>query len=160
MIPTEVGMAQRVIDGVEGVKALVGEQLGESDWFEITQDRVNGFADDTLDHQWIHVDPDRAAAQSPFGGPIAHGFLTLSLLSHMLSQVIEVTGVSAVINYGLNRVRFPAPVPVGARVRYDFTLASVKEVPGGVECQLDCRTDVENGSKPALVAELLFRYYE
>jgi acyl dehydratase len=138
----------------------VGEHLGESDWLEVTQERVNGFADATLDHQWIHVDPERAAAQSPFGGPIAHGFLTMSLLPHMLSQIMAVRGVSAVINYGMNRLRFPAPVPVGARIRCAISLASVKEVPGGVECQLDCRVDVENAPKPALVAELLFRYYE
>jgi acyl dehydratase len=160
MMPLEVRMAQRKLDGIQGIKACAGEKLGTTDWFELTQDRVTGFADATLDHQWIHVDPERARAESPFGGPIAHGYLTLSLLPHMLAQIIHVDGVSAVINYGLNRLRFPAPVPVGARIRYTLAMADVRDVAGGVQCQLDCAVEVEGSAKPALVAEILFRYYE
>lgn len=153
-------MAKRVIEGVEGVKALEGEELGHSDWLEISQERVNQFADATLDHQWIHVDPERARAESPFGGPIAHGYLTMSLLPYLLGEMIDVTGVRMTVNYGLNRLRYPAPVPVGSRIRLGIRLASIEEVRGGVQCQLDCTVEVEGGAKPALVAEVLFRYYE
>jgi acyl dehydratase len=155
----EVGMAQRTIEGLEGVRALVGQALGHSDWLEVTQDRVNAFADATLDHQWIHVDPERAKAESPFGGPIAHGYLTLSLLPFLLGQVVEVRGVRMAINYGLNRLRFPAPVPVGRRVRLAVTMAAIEEIRGGVQCLIDCTVEVEGGAKPALVAEVVFRYY-
>jgi acyl dehydratase len=155
----EVDMAQRTIDGLYGVRALVGEELGHSDWLEVSQERVNAFADATLDHQWIHVDLERARAESPFGGPIAHGYLTLSLLPFLLGQVVEVSGVRMAINYGLNRLRYPAPVPVGRRVRLAARLAAVEEIRGGVQCQLDCTVEVEGGAKPGLVAEVLFRYY-
>jgi len=152
-------MAPRTIDGLDAVRALVGQELGQSDWLEVTQDRVNAFADATLDHQWIHVDLERARAESPFGGPIAHGYLTLSLLPFLLGQVVEVRGVRMAINYGLNRLRYPAPVPVGRRVRLAARLAAVEEIRGGVQCQLDCTVELEGGGKPALVAEVLFRYY-
>ncbi len=152
-------MAKLIIDGLDGAKGLAGRQLGHSDWLEITQERVHAFADATLDHQWIHVDVARARAESPFGGPIAHGYLTLSLLPFLLAQVVEVTGVKATINYGLNRLRYPAPVRVGNRVRLGVTVAGVEEIRGGVQCQLDCTVEVEGGDKPALVAEVLFRYY-
>ncbi len=152
-------MALHVIDGIEGLKALSGEDLGHGDWLEITQDRVNQFADATLDHQWIHVDVDRAMAESPFGGTIGHGYLTLSLLPFLLGQIIEVENVAMAINYGLNRLRFPAPIPVGRRVRLGVRLAAVEEVPGGVQCQLDCVVEVADSAKPALAAEVLFRYY-
>ena len=152
-------MAQRTIDGLDAVRALVGEELGHSDWLEVSQERVNAFADATLDRQWIHVDPERARAESPFGGPIAHGYLTLSLLPFLLGQVVEVSGVRMAINYGLNRLRYPAPVPVGRRVRLAARLAAVEEIRGGVQCQLDCTVEVEGGGKPGLVAEVLFRYY-
>jgi acyl dehydratase len=155
----EVDMAQRTIDGLDWVRALVGEELGHSDWLEVSQERVNAFADATLDHQWIHVDLERARAESPFGGPIAHGYLTLSLLPFLLGQVVEVSGVRMAINYGLNRLRYPAPVPVGRRVRLAARLAAVEEIRGGVQCQLDCTVEVEGGAKPGLVAEVLFRYY-
>lgn len=152
-------MAHRTIDGLDAVRALVGQELGHSDWLEVTQDRVNAFADATLDHQWIHVDLERAKAESPFGGPIAHGYLTLSLLPFLLGQVVEVRGVRMAINYGLNRLRYPAPVPVGRRVRLAATMAAIEEIRGGVQCQLDCAVEVEGGSKPALVAEIVFHYY-
>lgn len=152
-------MARRIVEGIEGLKALAGEHAGSSDWLEITQERVNQFADATLDHQWIHVDPERARTESPFGGPIAHGYLTLSLLPYLLDQVIEVRGVAMAINYGMNRLRYPAPVPVGSRVRLGVTLAGVEEIRGGVQCQLDCQVEVADQAKPALVAEVVFRYY-
>ena len=108
--------------------ALKGQPLGTSEWFEITQQRVNTFADATEDHQWIHVDVERASQQSPFGGPIGHGFLTLSLFIPMWGQILTVTDAGMVVNYGLNMVRFPAPVPVGSRVRLTATLVDVAEV--------------------------------
>jgi len=152
-------MAKLIIEGLDGVKARAGQELGASDWLEITQERVNGFADATLDQQWIHVDPERARAQSPYGGTIAHGYLTLSLLPFLLEQIVEVRGVTMTINYGLNRLRYPSPVPVGRRVRLGVRMAGVEEIRGGVQCQLDCAVEVEGSDKPALVAEVLFRYY-
>lgn len=152
-------MAKRTIAGVEGVKALVGEELGHSDWLEITQDRVNRFADATEDHQWIHVDPERARVESPFGGTIAHGCLTMSLLPYLIFETIDVTGARMVINYGFNRLRYPAPVRVDSRIRLGIQLASVEEIQGGVQCQLDCTVEIEGETKPALVAEVLFRFY-
>jgi acyl dehydratase len=152
-------MEPRVIDGIDGLRSLSGQHLGHSEWLEITQERVNQFADATLDHQWIHVDPTRATAESPFGGTIAHGYLSLALLPHHLFQIIEVTGVRMTINYGLNKLRYPAPVPVGSRVRLGAMLAAVEDVRGGVQCQLDCEIEIEGGAKPALAAEVLFRYY-
>ena len=111
--------------------SLKGQVLGTSEWFEVTQDRVNTFADATDDHQWIHVDPERAVAESPFGGPIGHGFLTLSLFVPMWSQILVVTDITMGVNYGLNKVRFPAPVPVGSKIRLTATLLDVEEVKGG-----------------------------
>jgi acyl dehydratase len=152
-------MAKHVVEGLEGVKKLAGRELGASEWLEITQQRVDQFAEATLDHQWIHVDPERARAESPFGGPIAHGYLTLSLLPHLLGEIVDVTGVRMAVNYGLDRLRYPAPVPVGSRVRLVVKVAAVEEVRGGVQCRLDCTVEVAGGSRPALAAEVLFRYY-
>src|SRR5437763_4537240 len=115
----------RVVKGVSGLKELVGEHIGYSDWHQVTQEQVNLFADATEDHQWIHVDPERARS-GPFGGPIAHGYLTLSLLPHLIAQAYQVTGVRMGVNYGLNRLRFPSPVPAGASVRGTFTLNDLK----------------------------------
>ena len=115
---------------------LVGTELGTSDWYEVTQEHVNLFADATGDHQWIHIDVERAKKESPFGGPIAHGYLTLSLLVPLVSQVLAVTDVVMGVNYGLNKVRFPAPVPVGSKVRATVTLKSVEEVTGGLQLTL------------------------
>jgi acyl dehydratase len=139
--------------------ALKGQELGASEWFEITQDRVNTFADATDDHQWIHVDIERAKAESPFGGPIAHGFLTLSLIVPMYGQILRVTDAKMGVNYGLNRVRFPAPVPVGAKVRMVATLKEVEEVPGGLQLTIGAVIEREGGDKPVCVAEPLFRVY-
>src|SRR4051794_41757661 len=152
-------MAQTTADGIEGVQALVGQHLGYSDWVEITQERVNQFADATGDHQWIHVDPERAAKESPFGGPIAHGYLTLSLLPMLLPQIIEITGFTLTVNYGTEKVRFPAPVPVGSRVRATAVCDSVTPIDGGVQTLVTVTVEIEGGSKPAMVATSVSRRY-
>jgi acyl dehydratase len=138
---------------------LKGTELGTSDWFEVTQDRVNTFADATDDHQWIHVDVERATKESPFGGPIAHGYLTLSLLIPMWTQVLTVTDQTMGVNYGLNKVRFPAPVPVGSKVRLVATLADVEEIKGGVQMTVAAVIEREGGDKPVCIAEPVFRAY-
>jgi acyl dehydratase len=140
------------------LKTLVGADLGASDWIEVTQQRINTFADATDDHQWIHVDVERAAA-GPFGGPIAHGYLTLSLLIPLWGDLLRIEGVSRGVNYGLNRVRFPAPVPAGARIRLTGKLTSADDVPGGVQITAEVAIEIENGSKPACVAQPVLRYY-
>jgi acyl dehydratase len=138
---------------------LKGKELGTSDWYEVTQNAVNLFADATGDHQWIHVDVERAKAESPFGGPIAHGYLTLSLLVPMLAQVLTVTDQTMGVNYGLNKVRFPSPVPVGSKVRVTATLKDVEEVAGGLQGTLTAVVEREGGDKPVCIAEPVFRYY-
>jgi acyl dehydratase len=149
----------RTVNGLDEIKALAGQHLGYSEWWEITQDRVNKFADATDDHQWIHVDPERAKT-GPFGGPIAHGYLTLSLLIPLWSEILQIEGIKMAVNYGLNRVRFTAPVPVGAKIRLGTKLADVKEVSGGgVEALVEAVVEVEGAAKPAVVAEAVYRYY-
>jgi acyl dehydratase len=140
--------------------SLKGSVLGGSEWFEITQERVNTFADATDDHQWIHVDVARATEESPFGGPVGHGFLTLSLFVPMWSQVLEVTDSTMAVNYGLNRVRFPAPVPVGAKIRLTATLADVEEVKGGLQLTVGGVIEREGGDKPVCVLEAVMRFYK
>ena len=135
----------------------VGERFGPSTWVEIAQDRINGFADATDDHQWIHVDPERAAA-GPFGTTIAHGYLTLSLVPLMSEEVVPRTGGMG-INYGLNRVRFPAPVPSGSKVRGTFRVDSVEEIEGGTQTVLTATIEREGGEKPVCVAEVVVRSY-
>jgi acyl dehydratase len=152
-------MAQTTVDGVEGVRAVVGQHLGYSDWVTITQERVNLFADATGDHQWIHVDPERAAKESPFGGPIAHGYLTLSLMPLLVPQIIETTGFRMSVNYGTEKVRFPAPVPVGSRVRAGATLDSATPFDGGVQLAMTVTVEVEGASKPSMVATTVGRRY-
>jgi acyl dehydratase len=139
--------------------SLKGTDLGTSQWIEVTQDRVNTFADATDDHQWIHVDVERAKKESPFGGPIAHGYLTLSLLIPMWSQVLTVTDATMGVNYGLNKVRFPSPVPVGGKIRLRATLTDVEEVKGGLQLTVSAVIEREGGDKPACVAEPVFRIY-
>ena len=146
------------IDGIAGLKERIGDHLGYSEWHEVTQEQVNLFADATGDHQWIHVDIGRAKA-GPFGGPIAHGYLTLSLTPALLSEILEVSGISMAVNYGLNKLRFPAPVPVGSKVRAGVQLDQLEYVSGGVQVTLTTTFEVEGGSKPVCVAEILFRYY-
>ena len=138
---------------------LTGSELGSSDWFEITQDAVNLFAEATGDHQWIHVDVERAQKESPFGGPIAHGYLTLSLLAPMSSQVLAVTDTVMGVNYGLNKVRFPSPVPVGSKVRLTATLKQVEEVAGGLQVTMSAVIEREGGDKPVCIAEWVTRVY-
>jgi acyl dehydratase len=135
----------------------VGQHLGVGPWHEVTQEQVGLFADATGDHQWIHLDAERAKT-GPFGGTIAHGFLTLSLAPVLVQEVVEVADASVVINYGLNKVRFPAPVPVGSRVRADVSCAAVDDVPGGKQAAYTVTFEREGGSKPVCVAELLLRY--
>jgi len=146
------------IDGIDGLKANVGQHLGYSEWHEVTQEQVNLFADATGDHQWIHVDVERAKA-GPFGGPIAHGYLTLSLTPALLAEVFAVKGVSMGINYGVNKLRFPSPVPVGSKVRAGVVLASVEDTSGSVQVTMTVTYETEGATKPACVAEILFRYY-
>jgi acyl dehydratase len=141
------------------LNGLTGTELGTSDWYEVTQEHVNLFADATSDHQWIHVDVERATKDSPFGGPIAHGYLTLSLLVPLLGQVLTVSDTVMGVNYGLNKVRFPSPVPVGSRVRLTATLANVDEITGGKQLTFSCVVEREGGDKPVCVAEPVYRYY-
>jgi len=136
-----------------------GAELGESSWIEITQEGIDTYADATRDHQWIHVDPDRAAA-GPFGSTIAHGYLTLGLVIPLWSELLQVKQVGMAVNYGLNRLRLPAPVPVGSRIRLHGMLASASEVAGGVEVVADLKMEVEGSEKPALVAEAVYRFYD
>ena len=152
-------MAQTTVDGIEGVRGLVGQHLGYSDWVTITQEQVNQFADATGDHQWIHVDPERAAKESPFGGPIAHGYLTLSLLPMLVPQIVEITGFRMGVNYGTEKVRFPSPVPVGSRVRAGATLDSATPIDGGVQVDVTVTIEVEGQPKPAMVATTVSRRY-
>ena len=139
--------------------SIKGSVLGTSDWFEISQERVNTFADATDDHQWIHVDVERASRESPFGGPVGHGFLTLSLFVPMWSQVLAVTNATMAVNYGLNKVRFPAPVPVGSRIRLTATLADVREITGGLMLTVGGVVEREGGDKPVCVLEALMVFY-
>ena len=146
-------------DGLDELKKLAGSDLGVGDWLDVTQDRVNLFADATGDHQWIHVDVEKAK-DGPFGGTIAHGYLTLSLIIPLFNQLLEVSGVSMSINYGLEKVRFPSPVPVGARIRLRGFVDSVEEVKGGgVQMQITFTVEIEGGDKPAAVAQALYRHY-
>lgn len=146
------------LEGIEGLKAAKGQHLGYSDWVDITQDQVNRFADATGDHQWIHVDVERAKA-GPFGGPIAHGYLTLSLAPALLPQVIQVSGISMGVNYGCNKVRFPSPVPVGSKLRLGAMLDGVEEIAGGAQVTIGLVFEVEGAPKPSCVAEAIYRYY-
>jgi acyl dehydratase len=146
------------IDGIDGLKAKVGDHLGYSDYVQITQEQVNQFADATGDHQWIHVDVERATA-GPFGGPIAHGYLTLALGPALLPQIMEVSGVAMGVNYGANKIRFPSPVPVGAKVRLGAKLLAVEDVAGGAQGTVEMTFEVEGAPKPSCVAEVIFRYY-
>lgn len=147
------------LDGIDGLRAAEGTHLGYSGWLEVSQSRINQFAEATGDHQWIHVDVERAAAESPFGGTIAHGYLTLSLIPALLPQVVEMTGFSMGVNYGCNRVRFMSPVPAGSRIRLGVELKSVEEILGGAQITHEITFEVEHSEKPACVAEVVFRSY-
>jgi len=147
------------VTGLDELKGMAGSDLGHTGWLEISQDRVDAFADATNDHQWIHVDRERAAA-GPFGGTIAHGFLTLSLIIPLFGELLTVSGVSMEINYGLNKVRFPAPVPVGSKIRLAGTLGAVEDAGvNAVQVVVDFTMEIEGGGKPACVAQGVYRYY-
>ncbi|MGH9841645.1 MAG: MaoC family dehydratase [Blastocatellia bacterium] len=153
-------MPTREITSFEELRSLVGQEVAAGDWFEVTQDRINQFADATGDHQWIHVDAERARTDSPFGTTIAHGFLTLSLMSHLVSRTVQVkVPVKMGINYGLNKVRFVSPVPAGAKIRPRVTLQSLEEIPGGQQLVWNVTIEREGGDKPCCVAEWLVRHY-
>ncbi len=152
-------MPARDINGTEELRALIGQHLGYSDWVEITQERIDQFAEATGDHQWIHVDVERATA-GPFGGPIAHGYLTLSLGPMLSPQIYRVSGFSMGVNYGAEKIRFPAPVPVGSKLRLGATLLELTDVAGGIQMTMEFSFEVEGAPKPSCVAQVLFRLYE
>jgi acyl dehydratase len=147
------------ITGMDELRAAMGTELGVTDWHEVTQAEVDAFADATGDHQWIHVDPERAG-RSPLGGTIAHGLFTLSLAPAMTSALLSFEGFAFALNYGYNRVRFPAPLPVGSRVRMRATLAAVEDIAGGAQITIVQTFEREGGDKPVCVAESLARVYE
>ncbi|HEY4278101.1 MAG TPA: MaoC family dehydratase [Conexibacter sp.] len=146
------------LNGIDDIKARVGQDLGVSEWHEVTQEEINAFADVTGDHQWIHVDPERAR-ETPFGGTIAHGFYTVALTPMLMQQLYTVTNVAFALNYGLDRVRFPAPLPVGSRVRASAQISSVDEIAGGIQMKTTITLERDGGDKPVCVAEQLVRIY-
>ena len=148
----------KTFKGIDDLRSAVGQVTGTSDWFEVTQDKVNKFADATGDHQWIHVDVERAK-QGPFGQTIAHGYMTLSLIPALGSQISAIEGVKMAINYGVNKVRFPSPVRIPSRVRATSKLVSIEDVQGGVQVINEVTVEVEGQDKPACVAETVSRYY-
>jgi acyl dehydratase len=154
-------MPPRILDSPDALRDLVGQEIAVTDWFTVTQERIQQFADATLDHQWIHVDVERARRESPFKAPIAHGFLTLSLLPHFMHEAFAIRqGVRLGVNYGLNRVRFVSPVRSGSNIRARIALQSMKDVPpDGVEVVFNATVEVEGGDKPCCVAEWVARYY-
>ncbi|MEO1060846.1 MAG: MaoC family dehydratase [Actinomycetota bacterium] len=147
-----------VIEGIDDLKSRVGQQIGESEWHHITQEQVNAFADATGDHQWIHIDVERAKA-GPFGGPIAHGYLTLSLAPMMMAEAMQVNGFAMGVNYGCNKVRFPSPVPVGSNLQLSAKLLDVTDIAGGVQYTVEMTFTCEGAEKPSCVAEAIYRGY-
>lgn len=147
------------VDDPSGLLALADAELGVTEWEQVTQEQVGRFADATGDHQWIHVDVERARAESPFGGPIAHGYLTLSLVNLFLPRLLEVKGASMGVNVGLDRVRFPAPVPVGARIRGSGRVVAVEEAKGGVQVTVRVTIEVEGSDRPACIADTVSRFF-
>ena len=151
-------MGKVAIEGVAGLRARVGQELGRTEWKTMRFEDIVRFADATGDHQWIHVDRERARRESPFGAPIAHGYFTLSLVAGLFMELLELRGFQLVINYGLNKVRFPAPLKENARYRLALSLTEVKDVPGGVEAILPATIEVEGQAKPTCVAEVVYRF--
>jgi acyl dehydratase len=149
----------RTINGLDELRSLVGQEIGVSDWHPVPQEEVDLFAKATHDHQWIHVDPERCKRESPFGGPIAHGYYTIALAPVLLAQVMSMTGVRMGVNYGLNKMRLPAPVPVGSRVRLRAALNGCDPIEGGAQVTIGLTFEVEGQAKPACVAEAIYRYY-
>jgi acyl dehydratase len=152
-------MPRRIFQNLGELKKMVGQEVGTSDWHPVTQETINMFADATLDHQWIHIDPQRAKKESPFGGPIAHGYYTLSLAPYLMDQILGVQEKKMGVNYGLNKLRFTAPVPIPSRVRLRATLAQIEEIKGGMQATFNLQFEVEGKDKPACVAEAIYRYY-
>ena len=152
-------MATQTINGISELKELKGKDLAPSAWKTLRFEDIVAFADATGDHQWIHVDRERAARESPYKAPIAHGYFSLSRIPALLFETIEMKGVLGVINYGLNKVRFPAPLKEGATYRLQMAVESVTDVPGGVECNFKATIAIQNEAKPACVAEMVFRYF-
>ena len=152
-------MPKVLFPNVEELKKMVGREVGVSDWHPVTQEAINLFADATLDYQWIHIDPARAKKESPFGGPIAHGYYTLSLAPYLLGKVMEVKEIKMAVNYGLNKLRFTAPVPIPSQVRLRAALTEIEEIRGGVQAIFNLQFEVEGKEKPACVAEAVYRYY-
>ena len=149
-----------LLESPQALRQLIGRQIGVTEWMLLTQERIQQFAEVTDDRQWIHLERERARRESPYGTTVAHGFLTLSLLSSLLRQALQIReGTRMSINYGLNRVRFPAPVPAGAKIRARFTLRSLEEVPGALEVVLEATLETEGANKPCCVAEWVLRYY-
>ncbi|MBI1394654.1 MAG: MaoC family dehydratase [Betaproteobacteria bacterium] len=153
-------MAKVRFNDYDELEAAVGREVAVSDWLEITQERVNLFADATGDHQWIHVDVERAQRESPFKAPVAHGYLTLSLLAKFVTECFEFGPARLGVNYGLNRVRFTDPVPVGSRVRARFVLGKLERIPGGIQMTWNVTMEREGAAKPAMVAETISRRYD
>jgi acyl dehydratase len=149
-----------ILDSLQSLKDYVGQEIATTDWLRVTQDRIQQFAEATGDRQWIHVDPERARRESPYGATIAHGFLTLSLMSQFMREAIQLPGnVRQTINYGLNRVRFPAPVRAGEKIRARVRLQSCRELPDSVVAIFDITIETEGAEKPSCVAEWILRYY-
>ncbi len=151
-------MAKREV-AYSDVRTLVGKELGVSDWHLVTQEEINTFADATHDHQWIHVDVERANRESPFGGPVAHGYYTLSLAPYLIDQIWSVKGIKLAVNYGLNKLRFPAPMLIGKRVRVRASLVKVDDVTDGVQVTVSIMFEAEGSDKPVCVTEGVYRYY-
>jgi len=149
----------RIIENLDTLAALAGQEVAISDWLVVDQARIDQFAEATGDHQWIHVDPERARRESPYRATIAHGYLTLSLVPHLIASCIRIDGIAMAINYGLDRVRLPAPVISGGRVRARVALDRVEAIPGGVQATWTATVELEQGDKPACVAQMLARYY-
>ena len=153
-------MAAVTVETPDSLKEYVGKEIGVSDWLKITQERIAQFAEATEDRQWIHLDQERAERESPYGATIAHGFLTLSLISRLMKDVIQVRGGTGMtVNYGLNRVRFPSPLRAGSKIRARVTLLNIKEVPGAYETLFSVTIESEGSEKPCCVAESIVRYY-
>jgi acyl dehydratase len=155
-----VSNVARIVCSIAELRQFVGKEVAVTDWVTVSQERIDAFADATEDHQWIHVDRERAADESPYGTTVAHGFLSLSLLPYLLGQAVEIQGTRLGINYGLNRVRFTGPVPAGSRVRARFRLAAVEDIAKGVQTTWDVTVEREGEAKPVLVAEWITRRHE
>ena len=154
-------MPLREVADIDELKKLEGTDVAVGDWFEVSQKRINDFAEATGDHQWIHTDPERCKKESPFGGAIAHGYLTLSLFPMLIAQTFRLKQAFKMgVNYGLNKLRFMSPVPAGGRIRPNMRLASVNQVEGGYQVQWRVTVEIENKDKPACVADVIYRYYE